>query len=507
MQKAMAQAFHHHEAAEMVRRRQQGHGRPIITVEHDGYRLVAVKNRMCWSKNWVFFTDFLLDHLKDVMGRDWGERVSSQGGGHPIIRWLQRANEAVKSAPPGERTPLPEAGYLTCLFRLAYSLYLIAHHDEIPPSLVQRLRRSQDDVFRPAVYETLVAAAFAVAGFTIEGAEGRRSGERKPEFRATGPSGRVYAVEAKCKRDWKSTYDLNDAAFREELRAWLRDKLYSASCKRLASPVYWFELSITVSFNTEQAKALSGLIAEIVEKAADITIAGEPAVPAHVVITNRVYMAVEDGPSGGSMAMMTGFRMPDYATGQMRPLETLFEIRDRHREISKAFECLREVDQIPLTFDGGADELTDGRGRPIPTMKVGEPIGIDFPDGTKLTGTLRQVLPVGETAWVVVEDGQGRHQMATMPLTQAEALAAARHGPSVFGSPEAPHKDHGDDILSFYDAMLRTMGTMNRSGLLRQLESHPQRDAFADLTTPELVVRVAREVTASVYTRSRVRPF
>src|SRR2546422_291642 len=44
-----------HEAKEHARRLMQGLGRPIISFEAHGHRLVAVRNRIYWSKNWRTF--------------------------------------------------------------------------------------------------------------------------------------------------------------------------------------------------------------------------------------------------------------------------------------------------------------------------------------------------------------------------------------------------------------------------------------------------------------------
>ncbi len=45
--------FEKHKAEELQRQKQQGFGRPIISIEHQGYRFVAVANRskLCTPKN------------------------------------------------------------------------------------------------------------------------------------------------------------------------------------------------------------------------------------------------------------------------------------------------------------------------------------------------------------------------------------------------------------------------------------------------------------------------
>ena len=79
------------QAAQVQRQRQQGLGRPIISAESNGYRLVAVKNRLHYSKNWKTFHDFLINYLKSVMGRDWGNAEIAKPAElrHPIGIWYQ----------------------------------------------------------------------------------------------------------------------------------------------------------------------------------------------------------------------------------------------------------------------------------------------------------------------------------------------------------------------------------------------------------------------------------
>src|SRR3569832_142720 len=60
-------------ALEVQRRRQQGEGRPIISAEAFGYRFVAVKGRLHYSKsnNWGSVPGFLSDYLMTAMGKEW----------------------------------------------------------------------------------------------------------------------------------------------------------------------------------------------------------------------------------------------------------------------------------------------------------------------------------------------------------------------------------------------------------------------------------------------------
>jgi hypothetical protein len=60
------------EARELQRRQQRGLGRPIISAVFHGYRFVAVRGRLHFSKSWKTFHDFLMYYIKVVLGRSVG---------------------------------------------------------------------------------------------------------------------------------------------------------------------------------------------------------------------------------------------------------------------------------------------------------------------------------------------------------------------------------------------------------------------------------------------------
>ncbi len=82
------------EADQVQRERQQGLGRPILSLQDpaSGQRLVFVKNRLMHSKGWVTFFDFLGAYITTAMGRDWAnaEIAKPLEERHPILRWYQK---------------------------------------------------------------------------------------------------------------------------------------------------------------------------------------------------------------------------------------------------------------------------------------------------------------------------------------------------------------------------------------------------------------------------------
>lgn len=82
-------------ALQLQRERQQGLGRPIVSEEFKGYRIVAVGNRLFWSKKWRTFHDFLFQYIKDALGTEWGnlELAKPIEQRHPILQWYHKLCE------------------------------------------------------------------------------------------------------------------------------------------------------------------------------------------------------------------------------------------------------------------------------------------------------------------------------------------------------------------------------------------------------------------------------
>jgi len=68
----MQAAMRAHAAQERIRELQQGRGRPIISGKIKDHQIVAVGNKVHFSKGWKTFPDFLAYYIKDKIGVEWG---------------------------------------------------------------------------------------------------------------------------------------------------------------------------------------------------------------------------------------------------------------------------------------------------------------------------------------------------------------------------------------------------------------------------------------------------
>lgn len=478
------------EATELLRKREQGHGRPIVSFTHNRHRFIAVGKRMAVSNKWQYFNQFLLDNMKDVMGRQWGADGLRVMPDHPLFRWLERLTQTIKKA--GPNAALPMVGFMSALVRFCYALYLIEHNDKPPKSLLKRLKNPVE--FAPACYEAIVASAFAIAGAKIDGAEDGKGGGSKPEFIATFESGERYAVEAKRRQGWKNAFDLADERFVMELKAWLRGKLHAASRKKLSNPVYWFELGIAASLSSQDVERLRDVVADGILEAEDLTVEGGPAQPAYVFVTNNSDFANDDALTSSFFCLFQGFRMEDFRESLV-DVETAMEWHDRHRPIRRVLECMEEVQQVPSTFDGVPSELLDDLGQPMRLPQIGDPWEFQRNDGTNATGTITAVAGFDEHVHLAIFDTErSKSFIVKAPLSKQEARAVERLGNAIFGTPQGP-RETSSDPLRLYDRMIEMLSGMSSDYLLKQLGN---KEEYRLLGRDDLVVRAAREMTKSL---------
>lgn len=491
------------QAAESVRRQQQGHGNPIVswTDEANGLRFVAVKQTVHWGKNWVIFPNFLDYFMKKMLGHAWGERERNNGQ-HPLFRWLKKtqAYGGHKAGEPKVKF-IEMMGFMACWLNLAYALYLIAHHDEIPKQLLDRLRNPV--TLLPAYHEAIIGAALAVAGMEISCAETKAGSTPTPEFRAVSKtSGKIYDVEGKRKNSWNApTGDLSNEDFQRELQGYVRHQIHKASKKKLKNPIYWFELSIPTLTSEAEWRVVADLAeAAIRDAEINMTVDGAPIAPAYVVITNHTFLADEDVTGRPCFGFLHTIKMDDYPFGRPLEIEAALEGYDKHRDIFWLMEAWKTASIVPTTFDGSPPELLDSDGKPQRTIKIGDVIEVPDNHGTTVLATVEEISSLDDKLMVAV-GANGNHWLVQMPLTTGEAEAARRFTDAVFGKDNASRGLRSDDPFDLYDWLLKVYADMAQDHVDSFFEQNPAVAHFKNLPLREARVRVAREYTKSMWIR------
>lgn len=495
-----------HQAAENVRQQQQGHGNPIVSWmdEANGFRFVAVKQTVHWGKNWVIFPNFLDYFMKKTLGHEWGDRERGKGQ-HPLFGWLQKT-QAYSSHKPGDPKvkTIPMKGFIACWLHLAYALYLIAHHDDIPEPLLKRLRSPVS--FMPAYHEAIVGAALAVAGMEISCAETKAGSTPTPEFRAKSKaSGKTYEVEAKRKSGWRApTGDVTNAEFQRELQGYVRDQIHKASKKKLTNPVFWIELSIP----TMLAEADWRIVAERTEATIrdaeiNMTVDGQPIAPAYVVITNHTFLADEEVTGHPCFGFLETIKIDDYPFGRPVEIEAALEGYDKHRDIFWLMEAWKTASTVPTTFDGSPPELLDSDGKPQRAVKIGDMIEVPDMNGKTVPAMVEEISSWGADKAMLAVRANDRRWLVQMPLTAGEAQAAQRYTDAVFGKDNASRRLRDDDPFDLYDWMLKTHANMTQKQVDKFFEENPTVALYKDLPLKESRVRIAREYTKWAWIRSQ----
>jgi len=494
-----------HQAAETMRQIQQGYGKPIISWvdEANGIRFVAVKATLHWGRNWVTFPNFLDYFMKKTLGYEWGERERSKGQ-HPLFGWLQKTQAYTRHKPGEPKVKTIEMmGFIACWLHLAYALYLIAHHDEIPKPLLKRLRHPSS--FMSAYHEAIVGAALAVAGMEISCAETKAGSTPTPEFRAKSKaSGKIYEVEAKRKNGWKaSTCDVRDVEFQRELEGYVRDQIYKASKKKLTNPIYWFELSIPTVVTEADWRAVAEKAGAVIRDTENrMTVDGQPITPAYVIITNHTFLADEDLVGQPRFGFLQTIKIDDYPFGRPMEIEAALEGYDKHRDVFWLMDAWKTASTVPITFDGSPPELLDSDGKPQRTVKIGDMIEVPDIDGRIVCATVEDVSSWGEDKAMLAVGANGRHWLVDMPLTAGEAQAARRYTDAVFGKDNASHRLRDNDPFDLYDWLLKAHANMTQEQIDKFFQQNPTVARYKGLPLNEARVRVAREYTKWIWMRS-----
>ncbi|MGA7750753.1 MAG: SEC-C metal-binding domain-containing protein, partial [Gallionella sp.] len=325
--------FEKHKAQELQRQKQQGLGRAIISIEHKGYRFVAVGNKLHYGK-WKTFSDFLGNYIKQTLGGEWGnaEIAKPLAERHPLMQWYDKICrlQAAHAKEPGALFSMPMTGAVSAYNRLAYNLYLIAHNGkDIQTRLIARLKNKEN--FQGAFFETQVAAWLIKAGFELEYENETDGLTTHCEFTATYiATGEKYSVEAKS-RATKPGGSVRTPVGRQLGQALTK----KAEHRRLVF------LDLNKALHTrEQADRAFDRADQIIGSSETMEIDGAPAPPAYVCITNMNDQYALDTSALATMILFRGFKIHDFMGVEFPSLRDAARARERHWPMFQLFKSI-----------------------------------------------------------------------------------------------------------------------------------------------------------------------
>ena len=343
-------------------RRIYGHGRPMVTIEHEGYRFVAVRNRLVYSPKWKTPIDFLGHYISEILGADgWGnaEIRKPYDKRHPILQWYhdlcnwQRAYNRSRDADgvfSGVAT-----GSVKAYYALAYDLWTLDNHALLQSKLIRRLKNV--DQFQGAHYELYVIATMIRAGFDVELEDEGDSSRTHYELTATHrQTGKRISVEAKSTSRAGMLGRTGARPTAEDIRANTYRKLQAALLKNADHERVIF---IDVNMPPHEAKGFeipwfweaAGQLKRLEESQS----ADDPYPPAFVFFTNQPYHYVgNQDVDPGQVAFFTGINhdelMASDGEDQLAADASAARFKANHPEIDGLVDAVFNYTRIPTKF-------------------------------------------------------------------------------------------------------------------------------------------------------------
>lgn len=482
------------DAKRRQREHEQGLGRPIISVEHHGYRIVAVGSKLHWSKNWKTFHDFLLDYIKIAIGDNWGnvELKKPLAERHPILQWYDKVCEYQRQTiiRRGEVADAPMIGAVAAYLNLAYNLYLLAHNVEIQKLLITRLKNPA--TFHGAYYETYVASTLIKAGFDIELEDETDSSTSHCEFTASSPrTGNKYSVEAKARHLPGVLGASSSSGVKSPTKLNVGDQLYRA-LQKVANHSRIVFIDVNMPDSGGPAETLDDItwakpaLEELRRREKTLTIRGEPAPPAYVFLTNFPYHHELASLDFQTAVVAEGFKIPEFKLNAQFPgIREAVNARNKHRDMFDLVTSMRQT-QIPSTFDGQPPEYAL-REIDQPQLIIGRKYVVPDAGGREVAGELTDALVNEKERKVygalLLDDG--RSVIGTWPLTDDEIRIYRRHPDTFFGVYRKVQTSTKDpiDLFDFFHASYKDTP---KERLLDFMKGSPNYEKLTKLSQAEL---------------------
>jgi SEC-C motif len=512
----LARAKRRAEAQRKQREKQQGLGRPIVSAELAGHRIIAVGNTVHTSKRWKTFHDFLRQYLIGQLSVDWfkAEHAKPLDQRHLIVRWHDQAIAVAQrnSTKIGEIYWGPMTGAQRAFLNLAYNIYLIAHHAEpqgakaLLATFIERLKSERSDDFVGKLFETYAAAAFLKAGFKLAYEDETDPGTSHVEFVATYPAtGKKFSVEVKA-RNRAAT---EDGPVDDIRRLRVASKLNRALAKKADyTRVVMIEVNVP---DVIKEQAFDGwpkaALAQIRQAEKSLAPDGSDKPSAYAIVTNHAFHNNLEAVDVGAQVLAAGCRISDFGPDAMfNSLKAVLESEQRHQEIFALADSMRNHYEIPSTFNGENPELAFQPETDAPLLRLGESYVVPTLDGEEVLGRLMDaVVDENKKTAVGVYQTDTGDFMVTHPLTDAEFAAWKRHPETFFGEIRQ-HSRKAENWLELAKFFYETYQHTPRDKLLEWIKGAPDYEDLCKLSQKDLAVAYCERIALTAEAESRRNP-
>jgi hypothetical protein len=497
---AVRAAIKRHQAHELIRRQQQGGGRPIITAEINGARLVAVGNEIRVSKKWKTFPDFLDEYIATVLGREWGsaELAKPIEQRHPIMQWHDgfrrfKANlEKIGDMFTGYAT-----GLVQCYLGLAYNLYLLNHNVELQQRLVRRLRDRKQ--FQGAYYELAVANCLIRAGFELVLEDELDSQSKHCEFAARSKSsGKRYSVEAKM----RSVAGLLgktklDGSTRNDPTEKISEHLGLALEKPSSGErIIFIDLNAPGQMAPGNPSWLDKAVKRLDAREKDTP----PEVSAYVFLTNLAFHRHLDDDRVGVTALAYGLNLPDFSKPGDYRLTEMYRRRKKHADAHGLMQALRDYPSLPTTFDGSlpSEAFSADRKRVL----IGEKYFFSDVGGGVVAEVTSATVSEGEKkTYITVRTQDDRSMILAEDMSDQQLAEYRAHKDAYFGVIQrAPRRPK--DAYGLFEFFVETYMETPRARLLEMFKNAPDFPELERLSHEDLVLELCERWTVVAVAQS-----
>jgi hypothetical protein len=246
---------------------------------------------------------------------------------------------------PGKVNEAPATGVASAYLCLAYDLYSLEHNAKLQDILLRRLKNR--DQFYGALYDISIAAALIRAAFTVDFEDETDPTKSHCELTATfQKTGKRFSVEAKRRQPGKTSLDVGNQLY-EALRK-------DAQHTRLI----FIEVNVPDDSDDQRTvEVLGGALKSLRTREPKLTINGQPAPPAYVIVTNNPYHYSQNTPCK-HYALVEGFKMPYFKFGdQYSDIRAALKLREKHQAVTALMKSMGEHSFPPSTFDGDIPDL------------------------------------------------------------------------------------------------------------------------------------------------------
>jgi hypothetical protein len=497
----MREMFARKEAEIHQREQQQGMGRPIISFESNGFRIVCVGTRVFYSINWKTFHDFLRDYPAMLFGEPWmaKQRRKAPGERHPYLQWMQRALDDHKrlGTKLGAIVTGPATAAISSVMSLAYNLYLIHHNlpataktEQLCQKIIKRLKNP--DHFWGALYETYALSLFALAGFTMELEDESDRSVTHCQFSARGKSGRTYSIECKGRNRPSVPVNSDGTPRIDDETLGLSRKFKDALSKRAAHErVVFLDTDLPMITRLEQFNAVADFAVQKLRELEDVLqIDGKPAPPAYVLVTNIPDHQITSDTSYGFQAFATGFKISDFGEGAVHHgMHELMRSRERHADILSLKDAARLRHTIPSTFDGSNPALAFSADQ-IPRLNIGDWYKVPNERGAEIEAQLCDgiVMEAQKLAHCIYRTREELYVHCSNTLTDDEVRAYKLHPQTFFGVVKDNATRKAETVIDLFDFMFETYQHTPKEKLLEFLAGMPDYDELAKQSQRDLAI-------------------